>query len=450
MEPRDTKNTVLDTASDGARQSQSGLSRRHFVQTGASLVAAGALLGKKAFASNRPLKIGLVSTQTGALAPFGEADAFVVGEVRSKIQGGILSGGTTRQIEILVRDSQSSSNRAAQVAADLIKSDRIDLMVVAGTPDNVNPVADQCEINQVPCVSNDAPWQAYYFGRGGTPTKGFDWTYHFFWGAETMSQVMTDIFTLAPTNKVVGLLLGNDNDGNLFSDTVKGCPPVFEGRGFKVFDPGRFLMNTTDFSAQIAAFKKANAEILYGNMPIPVFSTFWSQAAQQGYRPKIASINKALLMPSAVNSLGPLGKNLTSEVWWSNNHPFKSSLTGVTAGQLCESYETYMHRQWAQTLGFRHALFEVAIDVLKRARNPESSNSVIDAVRNTRLNTIVGPVQWLGAPPNEWTRNPVKNVCTTPMVAGQWVTGKKWPYEIAVIDSRRYPSVPVQRKMVEL
>ena len=60
-------------------------------------------------------------------------------------------------------------------------------MLVAGTPDTVNPVADQCEINQVPCVSTDAPWQPYFFGRGGNPAKGFDWTYHFFWGVERHS-----------------------------------------------------------------------------------------------------------------------------------------------------------------------------------------------------------------------------------------------------------------------
>ena len=174
-----------------AKKCQS-ISRRKFVQTSAGVVAAGALLGKRAFAAPRPLKIGYVSPETGALAPFGEADAFVIDQIRKKFQGGIQAGGTTRPVEILVRDSQSSPNRAAQVAAELIKSDKVDLMVVAGTAETVNPVADQCEINQVPCVSTDAPWQPYFFGRGGNPDKGFDWTYHFFWGAEIMSQVMAD------------------------------------------------------------------------------------------------------------------------------------------------------------------------------------------------------------------------------------------------------------------
>ena len=190
MERKKRQNTVLEACSEEVQQStKRGISRRKFVQTSAGVVAAGALLGKRAFAAPRPLKIGYVSPETGALAPFGEADAFVIDEIRKIVQGGIQAGGATRQVEILVRDSQSSPNRAAEVAAQLIKSDKVDLMLVAGTPDTVNPVSDQCEINQVPCVSTDAPWQAYFFGRGGKPDKGFDWTYHFFWGVELVSQV---------------------------------------------------------------------------------------------------------------------------------------------------------------------------------------------------------------------------------------------------------------------
>ena len=156
------------------------------------------------------------------------------------------------------------------------------------------------------------------------------------------------------------------------------------------------------------------------------------------------------LFPSAVDSLGPRGKDLTTEVWWSPAYPFKSSLTGQSAAQLCDAYEEVTKKQWTQALGFRHALFEVAIDVFKRAQNPESAASVIEAVRTTKLNTIVGPVQWQGPPPNQWTTIPVKNVCTTPLVGGQWVPGKKWMYDLVVMDNRRYPLIPVQRKMVPL
>ncbi len=451
MERRKCQNTVPNACSEPVQQStKRGISRRRFVQASAGAVATGALLGKRAFAASRPLRIGYVSPETGALAPFGEADAFVVDQIRKKFQGGIMAGGATRDVEILVRDSHSSPNRAAEVAASLIESDKVDLMLVSSSADTVNPVSDRCEVNQVPCVSTDAPWDAYFFGRGGNPAKGFDWTYHFFWGAETLSQVMADIFDQVPTNKVVGCLWANDTEGDLFSDRVKGFPPVFKTRGYKVIDPGRVQVTSHDFTAQILKFKEVKAEILYGLLPSPAFSIFWAQAEQQRYKPKICTMSKALLFPSAVDALGPRGKNLTCELWWSPAHPFNSSLTGQSAMQLCDDYEEVTKKQWTATLGFCYGLFEVAIDVFKRAQNPDSAASVIEAVRATKLDTIVGPVQWQGPPPNEWTQNPVKNVCTTPMVAGQWVPGNKWMYDIVVVDNKRYPEVPVQRKMEPL
>ena len=451
MEAKKCQDTALDRCSEEVHQSaRRGISRRQFVQTSAGAVAAGALLGKRAFAAPRPLKIGYVSPETGILAPFGEANAFVVDGIRKKVQGGIMSGGATRQVEILVRDCQSSPNRAAQVTADLIKSDKVDMMLVGGTAETVNPVADQCEINQMPCVSTDAPWQTFFFGRGANPAKGFDWTYHFFWGAEVIAEIMADGFSGVPTNQVVGSLFPNDVEGNLFSDPVRGFPPVWVKRGFKVIDPGRFELDSTDFSAQISMFKNAHAEVLFGILPFPTFSNFWAQAAQQDFKPKVATIGKALSFPSAAEALGGRGKYLTCELQWSPDYPFKSNLTGQSAAQLCDAYEAYAHKEWNQAMGPRHALFEVAIDVFKRAQNPESNMSVIDALRATKYSSVVGPIQWQGPPPNQWTTMPVKNVCTTPLVSGQYVPGKKWMYDMVVVDNRRYPLIPVQRKQVPL
>jgi hypothetical protein len=37
-----------------------------------------------------------------------------------------------------------------------------------------------------------------------------------------------------------------------------------------------------------------------------------------------------------------------------------------------------------------------------------------------------------------------------PVVCGQWVPGKKWPYELVVTANKAYPLIPVQRKMAAL
>src|SRR5260221_6549292 len=133
-------------------------------------------------ATSKVIKIGHVSPQTGVFASFAEADPFILNQIRTVLAKGITNGGVTYEVQIISKDSQSNTNRASEVAADLILKDKVDLLVASSTPDTTNPVADQAEANDTPCLTDKAPWQSYFFGRHGTPDKGFTWTYHFFWG----------------------------------------------------------------------------------------------------------------------------------------------------------------------------------------------------------------------------------------------------------------------------
>ncbi len=380
------------------------------------------------------IKIGYVSPQTGPLAAFGAADSFVIGAVQEVFaQKGL-------NIQILVRDSQSSSNRAATVANDLI-NENISLMLVASTPETTNPVSDQCELAQIPCLSTVAPWQPWYFNRGGTAAQGFQYTYHFFWGLEDVIASFTSMWSQLPTNKIVGGLFPNDSDGTAWSNPKRGFPPALAKAGYALHDPGRFQDGSSDFTAQITAFKAANAQILTGNMIPPDWTTFWTQASQQGYKPLIASVGKALLFPASVNALGPLANNLSTEVWWSPNHPFKSSLTGQSSGALAAAYTAKTGKQWTQPIGFAHALLELAADIVARASDPTDPNAVLAALVATNLNTVVGPISW--------GHGPVKNVAKTPMCGGQWraTPGGPFKYDLVITENSLAPNIPVASTM---
>jgi branched-chain amino acid transport system substrate-binding protein len=409
--------------------------RRRQIVLGTGAAALGSAFPAVLRAQGAKIRIGYVSPQTGPLAPFGEADNFVLGGIRAAM----------KNAEILVRDSQSNPNRAGEVAGELILKEKVDLMVVASTPETTNPVSDQCELNEVPCISTVAPWQPWYIGRqanpgGGPPAwKPFHWTYHFFWGLEDIIAVFTNMWQSLPTNKSVGGLFPNDGDGNAWGDKVVGFPPVLAKAGFTLTDPGRYQNLTQDFSAQIAAFRKANCEIVTGVVIPPDFKTFWTQAAQQGFKPKIVSVGKALLFPAAIEALGDLGAGLSSEVWWSPSHPFKSSLTGASAGSFAAAYEKSTKKQWTQPIGFVHALFEVAADALRRSGNGKDKAKVRDAIRATKLNTIVGPISWGGGP--------VPNVAKTPLVGGQWVKGKKTKYDLVIVNNQTAKNIPARGKL---
>jgi len=421
------------------------VTRRQVLRAGGAAALAGlGPLAAPAVAQSRVFRIGYVSPQTGPLAPFGEADNFMLGIARRYFGSGVKDAdGKNVRVEILVRDSQSKENRAAAVAADLIHRDKVDLLLVASTPETTNPVSDQAETNEVPCVSTMAPWQPWFFARGGKPDAPFTYTYHYFWGLEDIIGAYTAMWKTIPTNRIVGGLFPNDGDGNAWGDHEHGVAPgMAKNGGFKVIDPGRFPDMNDNFSNFIGIFKRENAEIVTGVVIPPDIGTFLKQAAQQNFRPKAITVGKALLFPVVIDSFGAAANNLSSEMWWGPTWPYKSSLTGDTCQQLCDAYTKATGRQWTQHIGFAYSLFELAADIVKRSQGPGNKSATLNAITATNLETVVGPISWSG-------KGPVKNVAKTPMVGGQWraTHGGRFKHEIIVVANNTAPQVPLAGKM---
>jgi len=382
-------------------------------------------------AAGRTVKLGYVTPQTGPLAPFGEADSFVIDALRPQLRSGVRLGAKRFPLDVVVKDSQSDPKRAADVASQLILRDKVDLMLVASTPDTVNPVADQCEANGIPCLSTVAPWDSFVFGRKGTPDKPFEWTYHFFWGLHDILAVYERMWREVTDERSVSMLWPNDSDGHAWSDSPNGGPALRKS-GWKLVDPGHYENGIQSFSQILGRFKAAQAPILVGVPLPPDFTVFWRQAAQQGFKPKIATIAKALLFPSSVQALGPLAQNLSSEVWWSPSHPYSSSLSKQDSKALAAAYTARTRKQWTQPIGMVHALFEVAIDALRRAGGP-NRDALTKALGSTKLDTVVGRL--------DWTAGPSPNVAVTPVVGGQW-RRQVSRYDLTIVSNQGHPEIP--------
>jgi len=428
----------------------SGISRRSLIKgaaVGAAAIGTGALFAPAVRAQGAAVKIGYVSPQSGPLAAFAEADAFVIARMTE------LSAAAGMPIEIVVRDSQSDPNRAGEVARELIVDEGVVLMVVASTPETTNPVSTQCEIEEIPCISTMAPWQPWYIGRQSNPGDpaswtNFDFTYHYFWGLEDIIAVFAGMWNQLDTNKQVGGLFPNDADGNAWGDPNVGIGPgLLAAGGYTVTDPGRYQNLQDDFSAQINAFKAANAEIVTGVVIPPDFTTFWTQANQQGFNPKAVTVAKAILFPSSVEALGPLGHNLSSEVWWTPDHPFTSSLDGSSGREVADAFTAASGRPWTQPIGFIYSLFEVAIDVLKRSADATDPDAILESIRATNLNTLTGNVKWGTDTP----LGPIgANVCKTPLVGGQWRRNDDNTFNLVVVDNSHAPEIPAGGTMEAL
>ena len=397
-------------------------------------------------AAGRTIKVGMVSPVTGALAAFGEADGYCVTRWKEAVKDGITTAdGVVHPVEIIVKDSQSDSNRAATVAGDLITSDGVDIMMVTSTSDTVVPVADQAEALGVPCVSSDSPWQPFYFGRGATPQKPFKWTYHAFWGIETNAAFQLDLWKKLPNNKVIGAMWPNDADGLALSNAKTGQPAAWIPAGYKIIDGGRYQDGSQDFTTEITKFKGGKADIASGVMIPPDFVNYWKQVHQQGYQPVFCTMSKALLFPSELEAMGSIGEGLTAEVWWHPTFPYKSSLSGETCQQFADAWTKATSKQWTQPL-MHYLVFEIVADALKRTKNVDSKDEIVAAVKATSLDTLAGHVTFSGG----GAPNPVPNVATTPLAGGQWVKGTQYPFDLMIVSNAVAPDATIQAKVYAL
>ena len=423
------------------------LNRRSFLASTAAAGAALAVGGRATYAAaaDATIKVGFISPRTGALAGFGEGDGFVLDTARKTLAKGLTVGGKTYQVTLIDQDTQSDPARAGQIAKDLINNQSIDMMLTTSTPETVNPVADACEAAGVPCLSTIVPWEAFYFGRGAKPGQPspFKWTYHFSFGTQTFADTYLSMWGKGdvPNNKKIGVLYPNDADGNAIRASLA---PLLEKGGYTIVDPGPYEDGTTDYSAQIALFKKEKCEI-FNSFPIPPdFAAFWRQAAQQGYTKmvKIAQIAKTGLFPSDIEAVGSLGNRIATAAYWHPTFPYKSALTGLSGQELADGYTTATGKQWQQQLGASMALLDGGFEALKAAGTPTDKAALAKALSTLNTTTMVGKV--------DFTSGPVPNVSVAPIIGAQWVNaapGSKFKLDLVICDNAPDKNVPIAAKL---
>ncbi len=386
-------------------------------------------------ATGGTIKIGYVSPETGPLSVFGQSNSYVLAKIRSALAKGLTVGGKKYAIEIVSKDSQSSSNGAATAAAQLIQQDQVNFLLAAATPETVIPVSSQAESAGVPCVLTICPWEQWYYSASGAANT-FKYSYMYFLGTQEETGDFASIWARADTNRVVGGLWPNDVDGAGFA---KYITKKADSLGWKTVPAGAYADGTQDFASIIAKFKAADVQILHA-VPIPPdFITFWKQAHENGFQPKIASISKALLFPSTADALGPLVTNVMSPLWWTPSFPYKSSLDGTTAAAFADGYKTSTGQQWTQPMGFLYAIFEIAVAALKAASDPTDAQAVASAIGSLKGQAITGDY--------DFTAGPVPHVAQVPELMAQWRPASGGGYELVVIDDSLLPAVPVRGKL---
>jgi len=391
------------------------------------------------------INIGFVTPLTGPLAGFAAGDNFVLSAVRATpaYEQGFTVGGRTYQVNTVVADSQSDPNWAAQAARDLILHDDVDMLLTTSTPETTNPVAVVAQTQGVPCVSTVCPWESWYAGLGGNParpTTTFQYATLFFFGLKEFQGCFVPMWNRVPAaNKKVACMYPDDADGNAFRAVFTR---LIKESGYTPVDGGAYPDGTTDFTSMITKFKNANCEY-FSSCPIPRdLNTFWKQAHQQGWKPKLATVAKVLLFPADTAALGPLAGDIATDSWWGPYLPSRSSLDGTSAKALAAAFQAQTGKQWVQSIGSTYGLFEVAREAFTSSgvSDPHDRKAVASAIHSVNYAGICGALNFSGGPaPGVAIINPV---------GVQWKksTGQ-YPFEMKVVDNSLNKAVPIEAKL---
>ncbi|HSR83860.1 MAG TPA: ABC transporter substrate-binding protein [Streptosporangiaceae bacterium] len=432
-----------------------GMSRRGMLRAagaGVAVVGAGGLLeacssGIKGSGSGsgsgatKAITMGWIHPLTGPLAGFGAPDNWVISKIMqtTPYKNGFKIGGKTYSVTLKSYDTQSSPTRAGDLARTAILSDGVDLLLASSTPETVNAVASQAETLGTPLICANIPWEPWYINLGGNPLKPTmkpKYVVMYFLGAEHLVKCfipMWDrIHSQLHTNKVVAAAFPNDADGNAFRAVF---PAIAKAAGYTFDLSSAYTDGTTSYSSMISQFKSAGADF-FTNVPLPPdFATMWKQAAQQGFKPKLATVAKVLLFPPDAYALGPLAYNVATDAWWAPSLPWKSTFTGETCQQLANDFEAATKGQWNSNIS-NYSLFEAAHAALTSVSDPHDKAEVATAIHNVNIQAVAGPLNFASG-------GPAPGVAITPPVGVQWQKGTRFPVEMQVVDNTLQPQAKI-------
>jgi branched-chain amino acid transport system substrate-binding protein len=430
---------LLEACSSGIQGAASSSSSSAGATTSTGTSASAASTGKA-------ITIGWIHPVTGSLAGFGYPDNFVLQQVMatSQFKNGIKIGGSTYAINIKSYDTQSSVTRAGSLAKQAIQQDNVDLLFASSTPETVNAVASEAETLGTPLICSNIPWESWYINLGGNPQKPTvapKWTVMYFLGAEHLALAFAPMWTRIGekygNNHQVAAAFPNDSDGNAFRAVF---PQVLKPMGYDLDLSTAYPDGLTNYTSMISQFK-SHGDDFFTNVPLPPdFATMWTQALQQGFKPKLATVAKVLLFPTDAYAMGSKVYNIATDAWWVPELPWTSSLTGQTCTELATAFTAAGLGQPNQNIS-NFTLFEIAYAALTAVDNPHDKAELAAALYQVKLpQAVAGPVDYTST--NTKT-NPAPGVAITPPVGIQWQKGTKYALEAKVVDNTLQPNAKI-------
>ena len=392
--------------------------------------------------------IGTSAPLTGMFAGFGQGCTFGAQAAVDDINaaGGIFVKEYNRKIPVkyVIVDNASDPQKSGPLAEDLILREKVNMLYSVDSSPSIHiPIAEVAEKYGIPHIVGGGPLEPWFGARSETESK---WSYTWFPGFGIATPppegdprfgkpgytIRDSWFAVLDaygdqTNKIAGVFATDEPDGigwyGLFPGLLKEWGATVIGADEKL---GFYPLGTTDFTAICTAWKDANVEILWGNVPGPEFANLWRQCNQLGFHPKIVMVGRAPLFYLDVNAWGGnLPQGVGTEIWWDPAYTGPGIGT-TTAATLAQRWTDKTGEPLNRGIGHGYGPMQVLFDAVERAGSldPKAINA---AMAETNLETINYLVKF----------DPATHFSWIPLFVGQWQkTDKPWAWECPIAFSK--------------
>ena len=273
------------------------IGRRQLLQSvalgGAGLGASALLRGLPAVGAptGTPIKIGTIHDLTGAFAVYNQATRDIVEIAVEEInaRGGVLG----RPVELLIRDSQSSIDKYAEFANELVLGEKVAMLEGGGSSASREVIRQVIDRNGGPVYFYPAQYEGgvcdkFVFCSGEVPTQQI--------GPALIPYAMEhfggEFYTIA----------ADYNFGHISSVWVK---KFVEQQGGRVIATEFFPLDQTDFGSAISRIQAARPQVIFSLLVGNNHLGFHRQFAAAGLVDKIPIVSPVFGQAGELTSLSP-------------------------------------------------------------------------------------------------------------------------------------------------
>ncbi len=356
-----------------------------------------------------PIRIGVVTSETGSHAQFGEAQlrGYALALDAINEAGGVLG----RPLELVILDDASEPETTQLMVESLITEEAVSVIIGAYSSSATLPAVAIANAYAVPMLVPTAASNAI-------TEQGYEWVFRINAPSSVYASTMIDALVDMGGIENLAVIYENTTFG---TGTAEAVLAYAEELGIEVVASEAYEAGSPDHRPVLTRVKDAQPQVIF-------FVSYLEDATLLMQQAEELDINvEAFAAGGAGFSLAAFPENAghnaeftlsvsqwTPDATWPGAAEFTET--------FLEAYEALPPYFSAETYA---ALFVVA-DAIERAGDPDSPLAIRDALRETEMDTIFGPVAF------DETGQNSHPVLVTQILQGEFVTA--WPPDAAAID----------------